>query len=101
MQRTSLTHTDIRRSIVIKLHERRALNPGLKFTEFGGKARQYSPPQPPVYETQLQSTVVTLTSNSLICTGQMRSAAATFHTTEAQTEVTACYCVYTLLSLWS
>lgn len=58
--------------------------------------------QPPVGETQPQSTVASPTSNSLICTGgQMRSAAATFHTAGAQTEVTARYCVYTLISLWS
>lgn len=73
----------------------------LRINIHGMCSESQAPSQPPVSETQPRFTVVSVTSISLICMGQMRSAAATFHTTETQIEVTACYCVYTLSSLCS
>lgn len=73
----------------------------LRLNIHGPRRESQAPSQPPVSETQSRLTVVPVTSISLICVGQMRSAAATFHTTETQIEVTARYCVYTLSSLCS
>lgn len=73
----------------------------LRINIHGMCSESQTPSQPPVSETQPWFTVASVTLVSLICMGQMRSAAATFHTTQTQIEVTACYCVYTHSSLCS